>query len=147
MEKEIRFTERHQESVSGKLHAPFAHHKRHVTSDEAAHFLDRDSSKFVECVRQAVVQTGEAGWPRAAVGTEDPSADTVDGHRRMLPKCFDRVLGRTPEGSRPSYFGRQIFYNLYINSAEYGISITPALGENVDVRRCRRGGSAFIERK
>jgi hypothetical protein len=40
----------------------------------------------------------------------------------------DRVLGRTPDGSRPSYFGRQIFYNLYINSAAYGISITPALG-------------------
>jgi hypothetical protein len=40
----------------------------------------------------------------------------------------DKLLGQTPDGDRPSYFGRQIFYNLYINSAEYGISITPQLG-------------------
>jgi hypothetical protein len=40
----------------------------------------------------------------------------------------DRLLGRTPEGSRPSYFGMQVFYNLYINAPDYGISITPELG-------------------
>jgi hypothetical protein len=39
-----------------------------------------------------------------------------------------RVLGVTEEGTLPSYFGQQIYYNLYINSSAYGIAITPALG-------------------
>ena len=40
----------------------------------------------------------------------------------------DQLLGRTPGGERPSYFGQQVFFNLYVNSADYGVRITPAIG-------------------
>lgn len=38
------------------------------------------------------------------------------------------LLGETPQGHVPSYFGHQIFYNLYVNSADYGVRVEPSLG-------------------
>lgn len=38
------------------------------------------------------------------------------------------LLGFTMEGNVPSYKGRQIFYNLYVNSADFGIRIDESLG-------------------
>jgi hypothetical protein len=36
------------------------------------------------------------------------------------------------QASVPSYSGQQIFYNLYINSGEFGIRISPKIGPNLD---------------
>ncbi len=39
-----------------------------------------------------------------------------------------RLLGVTRNGTVPSYVGRQIFYNLYMNSAAFGIRVDPSIG-------------------
>jgi hypothetical protein len=39
-----------------------------------------------------------------------------------------RLLGVTMEGSVPSYKGRQIFYNLYVNSPDFGVKVDESLG-------------------
>jgi len=38
------------------------------------------------------------------------------------------LLGVTLDGTVPSYVGRQVFYNLYVNSAAYGVRIDPSVG-------------------
>jgi hypothetical protein len=41
------------------------------------------------------------------------------------------IFNMRAQPSMPSYTGKQIFYGLYINSAEFGVHLTPQLGPNM----------------